>query len=142
MEDYNKQAEDFCKKHGVKIYISKVGEVKGFPNEPTDKYMHNKYDVRIIRKDYPSKKMYTPFYDSAFNYGTSKRPSKYDILADLSMYINMDDNFERWAYAYGYGLDTEEDVKRAKKVFYDCQRLHDKVNEVFSDCLDDLSEIC
>lgn len=140
MNEYEKQAEDFCKKYGVHIHITKIGTRQGFPYETNDYMWHDVYDVRVSRKADKSKRLHTPFYASAMRTSKGERITKYDVLSDLSSYAYMDcSNIEDFAIAYGY--DTDEEYKKTEQVYKACLRLHEKVNEVFADCLDELADI-
>lgn len=83
MSEYEVKANEFLKKAGAKITISRIGEIKGFPFDQHDTMWHYKYQVALTRL----KKQYRfTFYDSHNNWLHNKRPSRYDILACVEKY--------------------------------------------------------
>lgn len=137
--DYDKYADEFCKKYEIDISINKVRTVNGFPGDiwSKDKRPRFQYAVNINR---PNATMIVLFTDSIINYRDSKQPTKYDVLAALTKYP-VEDTVEGFAIEYGYPLESFEDRSTVSRIWHRCQEEYDDVCEVFKDCLDELREI-
>ena len=144
MDEYQKQAEDFCKKYGVVIHITRTGERIGFPNDDGgDTNKHFTFNVRIWRKNNPKLKMSTTFTGSAYDYCHNERITKYDVLADLSHYIYQPNCIEDFMLEYGYEIKKRGDYARIKRIFDACQSLSERLHKIFNKkVLEDLAEIC
>lgn len=142
MNDYERQAKDFLKKHNAKITISFVAYKPYFTD---DKESRNVYRVRIDRN---RKTMYITFGDSLENTKKGKRPSVYSILACLEKYPVY--SFEDFCSEYGYKMyaDYPEEAdkygynKESYRIFRACEKQYAQVERLFSDCLEELREIC
>lgn len=50
MSEYEVQAMEFLKKAETRMFISRAGEVKGFPFDEHDTLWHYKYLITLTRK--------------------------------------------------------------------------------------------
>ena len=110
MTEYEVQANDFLKKAGAKMTISRIGEVWGFPFDH-DLMWHYKYQVTLSRN---GQQYRFQFYDSHQNWLNNQRPTRYDVLACVEKY-EVPDSLRDFAYEYGYDFETERDYKYVKK---------------------------
>jgi len=137
MSGYERQAEDFCKKYNVKMSFEYLGKKKYFAGDT--KY-RDVYRVLITRKN---ENMVVRFGDSLYN--TAKRPrvnpTKYDILACLTRYDP--ESFEFFCDNYGYEQydDYGHINKASHRIYKAVVKDWQNVDRIFSDCIDELSEI-
>ena len=139
MTEFDIQAHEFLKKANAQVHISRVGEVKGFPFDNHDTFRHYKYNVMLIR----GKDCYRyTFYDSANNYMTNKRPSRYDVLACLVKY-EVPYDVKDFAAEYGYEIDDDyEEYKRVTKIHQACKTQYRKLLDLFGyELMAELQEI-
>lgn len=137
MSEYTKQAADFLKKAGARMTISYAETVTGFPFSKGDHHEHNKYIVRINRA---GKSYSFPFYDSAVNTWSGKRPTAYDVLACVQSYNPGD--FWDFVDEYGYEVHGREDYERTHQVWGECWKQYKKLRRIFGDeLMEDLQEI-
>jgi hypothetical protein len=125
--NYQQQANDFAKKHGVKLIINSSNYGHHFTNDKENRYIFN---CTLTRKG----KRYT------FNFGQSiaaedTPPTMYDILACLTKYNP--ETFEDFCSEYGYN----EDSINAQKTYKAVKREFNGVYRLFSDILEQLQEI-
>ena len=70
---------------------------------------------------------------------SGQTPTSYDVLACLTKYdVGSIDNF---VSEFGYEINSWEDAKRIEKTYKAVCREWKGVQRVFSDCLEELSEI-
>ena len=125
--DYRKQANDFCKKHGVKMV---VGEADwGHPSWDT-KEGHYVFPVTLKRK---GRQMSLRFWQSLA--AGAEEPEAYDVLACLTKY---DPGTFKEFCAEFYGHDERYDSKQVYKAV--CREWK-AVERVFGDVLEELREI-
>ena len=129
MTDYQKQADDFAKKHGVTLhFIGEPVKRKYFPKDETARYVF-RCRLRSGGGTY------------TFDFGQSiaagnKKPTMYDILACMTKYDP--GSFENFCGEYGYDEDSRSEEKTYKAV---CKEW-DAVNRMFSsEALEEMSEI-
>lgn len=133
VSEYEKMANDFCKKHNVKMTISFKEYGKHFHDDTESR---NIYKVRIDRNH----KTYSfNFGDSIYNTNAGKRPTKYDILACLQKYDI--GSFDDFISEYGYVIESNKDYHRLFKLYKACCKEYKNVNRLFSDCMEELAEI-
>lgn len=137
MSEYRDQARKFCFDTGTEITFNFVECVLSCPWDKLNP--HNKYNVTIKRN---GKFRRFTFYDSIRNTRTGETPDAYDILACITK--SDPGEFEDFVFDYGYGdeLTTREGFRKVKKTYEDVVREWKKVNDLFSDVLDELQEIC
>ena len=93
MNEYDKQAEDFCKKHGVIIKSECIEPVRGFPNGQDDMW-HFKFKVTVKRKKSRSQ-MTFDFYGSYYDYVDNVQELRdYEILSCLASDSYCPDNID------------------------------------------------
>ena len=165
--NYKKQANDFCDKYNVKIDI--VKSTNQSPPLWNDNGKHGyKYDITITRGNVTRS---FPFWDSLHNKeleatlqeaktwrfvggvlngvwrdssyiqkflknNTITTPTNYDVLACLTKYEP--GSFNNFCGDYGYNNDSIQARKTWEAVV---NEWHEVVQPLFSDCLDELSEI-
>ena len=125
--NYQKQAQDFATKYGVKLLINSVNYGKHFQDDRESRYIFN---CTIKRNG----KQYT------FNFGQSiaqgsNEPTMYDILTCLEKYESRD--FEDFCSNYGYDNDSIKALNTYKAV----SREYKAVNRLFGDIMEELQEI-
>ena len=125
--NYQKQAQDFATKYGVKLLINSVNYGKHFQDDKESRYIFN---CTIKRNG----KQYT------FNFGQSiaqgsNEPTMYDILTCLEKYESRD--FKDFCSNYGYDNDSIKALNTHKAV----SREYKAVNRLFGDIMEELQEI-
>lgn len=125
--NYLQQANDFAKKHNVKMKINSVNYCKHFSDDKEERYV---FIITLSRNG----KKYT------FNFGQSiaagsKEPTMYDILTCLEKYESID--FEDFCSNYGYDSDSIKALKTYKAV----DREYKAVVRLFGDIMEELQEI-
>lgn len=136
IDQYEKQALDFCKKHNVQIHVVKSGTVQGFPNCKHDRHMtHIRNRVKITTA-LGSFGFY--FYGSYADWQYGRKATPYQILADIACYIYTPDNFNDFCAEYGY----DDDSMSAFRVFKGSRKMSDNLHKYFTEeQLTDLAEI-
>lgn len=139
MTEYEVQANEFLKKAGAHMTISRVGEVEGFPFDEHDTLWHYKYQITLTR----NKKQYRfTFYDSFYNWKENRRPTRYDVLACIEKY-EVPSTTEDFADEMGMHIDDQHQYKRAEKIRAACQKQYEKLLWLFGEeLMEDLREIC
>lgn len=137
MNEYEKQARDFLKNCGAKMTISFSGIACGFPFDEHDSSNHNKYIVKIRRG---GKSYQFPFYDSAVNTWSGKRPGAYDVLSCVEKCAPDGDIWD-FAAEFGYTIDSRETFQRVDRIFKACKTQARKIERLFGDVMGDLCEI-
>lgn len=127
MENYNKIANDFAKKTGTKLIILDSEYKRHFASDKQSRYV---FKCKLTRKG----KSYT------FDFGQSiangmQEPTMYDILACLQKYDV--GSFEDFCSEFGYDTDSRTAEKTYKAV---CKEF-EAVDRLFSDVIEELSEI-
>ena len=125
--NYLQQANDFAKKHNVKMKINSVNYCKHFSDDKEERYV---FIITLSRNG----KKYT------FNFGQSiaagsKEPTMYDILTCLEKYESRD--FEDFCSNYGYDSDSIKALKTYKAVYKE----YKAVVRLFGDIMEELQEI-
>lgn len=138
MTDYEKQARDFLKNSGAKITICYKDTICGFPFDKADKNWHDKYTVTIRRN---GKSYSFPFYNSAYATQRNERPTPYDVLACIEKYEPDGDVWD-FANEYGYEIYDRKTFDNVNRIYKACSEQARKINRLFSDCMDELIEIC
>ena len=152
MNEYEKQALDFCKKYGVEITLTYLGKQK---REEVfgDDIARDTYSVDIIRN---GNKFSLLFSDSIFNTEKNEEsrrgrrkvwnqvlkvqtPTAYDILAVLTKYAPGD--FDDFLRDYGYQITNHREYLKLNCLYLRVKDEYASVYKMFSDCMDELSEI-
>lgn len=144
MSEYTKQAEDFCKKYGVKMTISHVTE-KGYvyrrlTTEWKRSTMTNGWLYRV-RIDRNGKSWSFNFSDSIHNYLNNKRPTKYDVLACIEKYEPYYQDVWDFAREFGYDINSRETYQKTERIYKAVKKEYSNVVRMFDDCLEELQEI-
>lgn len=136
MSEYLKQAEDFCKKHGVAYTIKRDDSFQPI----TEGYG---YKVTLKRYVNGKPKMWTiKFSDSAFNRQNGLTPNIYDVLSCIE---KQDVGyFEDFCSEFGYDMydDFGRINKANKKIYNAVVKEYYNCRRMFDDCMDELCEIC
>ena len=145
MNEYGKQALDFCEKYGVEITLTYLGKQK---REEVfgDDIARDTYSVDIIRN---GNKFSLTFSDSIFNTQKNEErrkgrryiqtPAAYDILAGLTKYDPGD--FDDFLHDYGYQITNHREYLKLNCLYLRVKDEYTSVYKMFSDCMDELSEI-
>lgn len=126
--NYERQANAFAKKHGVKLEV--IGEPfyeKYFLNDNSKRYI---FKMRISRK---GKGSYTFTFGQSVASG-KKVPTMYDVLATFTKYIP--DDYNDFLSEFGYQRNAQ-----SKKIFTKVVREGKAVEKLFGDVMDELQEI-
>ena len=137
MNDYDRQAIDFLRKHNAKMTISHVSEKQHKEwkrSSMTDGWL---YRVRIDRN---GKSWSFRFSDSLWNYFHNKRPTPYDVLACIEKYEPYGDVWD-FAREFGYEIYDRESYRKTERTFKAVQKEYRNVMRMFGDCIDELCEI-
>ena len=127
MSEYEKQANDFAKKHGIKLFILDENFRKYFAD---DKEARSVFKCKLVR----NKKSFTfDFGQSIANSGCT--PTMYDVLTCLTKYDPY--SFEDFCGDYGY----DEDSRKAEKIYRAVVKEYKAVQRLFGDILEELQEI-
>lgn len=127
MSEYTKMANEFAKKHGVKLQILEMEYKKHFADDDDCRYV---FKCKLSR----GKKSYT------FDFGQSiaaggEEPSMYDVLSCLQKYEV--GSFEDFCGNFGY----DEDSRKAEKIYKAVCKEFEGVSRVFEGIMDELNEI-
>lgn len=127
MSEYENNAIAFAKKHGIKLHIL---DEEFRPYFPSDTESRSVFKCRLTRKG----KQYTFNFGQALNM-PGEKPSMHDVLACL---IKVDPgDYEDFCLEYGY----ESCCKTSYQTYKSVVKEWEVVNKMFSDCLEELSEI-
>lgn len=126
MNEYEKQANDFAKKYGVKLteLSMRYGSMWG------EKQERCIFKMRLSR----GRRSYTFDFGQSIMNG-SETPTMYDVLACLQKYDC--GTFEDFCREFGY----DEDSRRAERTYKAVCREYAAVERLFGDCMDELQEI-
>jgi len=146
MNEYLKQAKEFCTKNNTTVKV--VFCHKGYHFDG-DKQKRDIYNITITRglQSYCFK-----FGDSIHN--TEKNqdrnrdrkrrgliiPNEYDILACLTTYEVGD--FDDFVDCFGYTFETEKEYIKVKSTHIAVKEEYRNVNRLFNDVMEELQEIC
>ena len=128
MNEYEKQANDFAKKYGVKIAVLNKEYKKHFSDDDQKRWV---FKLRLTR----NKKQYTFEFGQSIAEGEMP-PTIYDVLSCLQKYEI--GTFQDFCYDFGYN----DDSIRAYKTYKAVLKEYNAVNRLFGDVLDELQEIC
>ena len=128
MNEYEKQANDFAKKYGVKIAVLNKEYKKHFSYDDQKRWV---FKLRLTR----NKKQYTFEFGQSIAEGEMP-PTIYDVLSCLQKYEI--GTFQDFCSEFGYN----DDSIRAYKTYKAVLKEYNAVNRLFGDVLDELQEIC
>lgn len=132
MSEYEKQANDFLKRHGIRFKFTFIDYGYYFNN---DQQPRNIYRLALVRKDTRSR--YSTRFGASIN-DTRKRidPTAYDLLACITK--TDPGTFADFCSEYGYDVDS----RSALRTYHKVKRDWAKVEAFFSqDELQELYEI-
>ena len=133
--DYQKQANDFLKKHGLTLKAIPTDSGK-CPPFCDGKHIHGDEHKITIRRGRQS--ISFKFWNSLNDSQNGKAPTAYDVLACISSDSSCPETFEDFCGDYGY----DEDSRKAEKTFKILSAFARKLCAFFSEEeLTDLSEI-
>lgn len=140
VSEYDKKAEEFLKKNDVKLYISYKETTNDCPWD--NENPHDRFRIEIYRKKAGKLRCFSfNFFGSVAMCREGKRPTHYDILADLSLYINFPPSLDDFINEFGYTIACVADFRRLEKQFHAGKKMQQKTRKMFFDCLDELAEI-
>lgn len=126
--DYQKQANDFLKKHGIKFSGKYIDHAKHFEDDKDYR------DIWLLTLRRNGKQVSFRFGQSINN--TGEMPTSYDLLACLT---KCDPESFEW-FCSNYGYDT--DSRKAKRTYKEVMKEWEKVNSFFTSTeLEELQEI-
>lgn len=127
MSEYDKQAEEFAKKVGLKMKVlGYEWEIPGWDQ----RHEHAKFKVRFSRN---GKQWTLDFYQSLSE--GANEPTIYDVLACVQKCDP--GNFEQFCWEYGYNSDS----RRAERIYEAVVDEYENVVRLFGDVMDELCEI-
>lgn len=126
MSEYEKQANDFAQKHGVKLkeLSMRVGSMWG------EKQQRCIFKMRLSR----NRRSYTFDFGQSLANG-SETPTMYDVLACMQKYDV--GSFEDFCHEFGY----DEDSRKAERTYKAVCREYAAMERLFGDVMDELQEI-
>ena len=124
--DYQQQAIDFAKKHGVKLEILNEEYKKHFVDDKEERMV---YKCKLSRNG----KQYT--FDFGASIANPQEPTLYDIFACLQKYDV--GSFEDFCGEFGY----DEDSRKAEKIYHAVCKEFEGVDRLFGDVIEELQEI-
>lgn len=122
--DYQKQANDFAKKHGVTLKV--IGEPEYRPYFLDDKEERFVFKLQLSRKG----KRHTFTFGQSIASG-SEEPDMYSVLAAIEK--NDPEDFEWFCSNYGYDTDS----RKAEKIYKAVCREYAAVQRLFADFTED-----
>lgn len=126
--DYQKQANDFAKKHGITLKIKSSEYKKHFIDDKEQRYV---FRCQLIC----NKKSYTFSFGQSIAFG-SKKPTMYDILTCMTKHDP--GSFENFCSEYGYDTDSI----KASKIYTAVCREFEAMERLFTEeILEEMQEI-
>lgn len=127
MSEYDKQAQAFLNKFGLKVSVTYLDN-----NPPAwdEEQSHDRlrYRVTIQRKD-THKSLSFIFWDSIANAERGERPKPYDVLASTSAESHIYDDFEDFCSEFGYSTDS----RKAERTWKNIDKFAKRINAFFSE---------
>jgi len=127
MNKYDKQANYFAVKHGIKLAVIGTEHGRHFNDDKQSRYI---FKLRLTRNG----KRYTFKFGQSIAAG-AKEPTMYDVLACLTKYDP--ESFEDFCGEYGY----DEDSRKAYKTYLAVVKEYKAVERLFGDIIEELAEI-
>jgi hypothetical protein len=129
MSEYEKQANDFLKRHGIKFKFTYIDFATYFEG---DREQRNIYRLALTRKD--SRIRYSTRFGASIHMTQNRiDPTSYDLLTCITK--NDPGSFEDFCSEYGYDTDSRSAMRTYHKVKRDWM----KVEKFFSQ--DELNEL-
>lgn len=129
--DYQKQANDFGKKHGVKLTVLDKDYKQHFDSDKEKRWV---FHLNLSRNG----KSYTFDFGQSIAAG-NKTPIMYDVLACLQKYDV--GSFEDFCDEFGYNDLPLSAYKATKKTYKAVCKEFEAVKRLFGDVIDELCEI-
>lgn len=128
MSEYEKQANDFASKYGVKLSVisQRYGQMW---NDDKNRYI---FKMRLKRNG----RQYTFDFGQSIANG-NKIPTMYEVLAAMQKYDCGD--FEDFCRSCDY--DMYENRKETERTYKACCKEYAAMERLFSDCMEELQEI-
>lgn len=141
--DYNKQAEDFLTKHGIKFRAT-LSDTKPAPwHDEGASHGGHHYRVTLSKSHYDGvafpKRLAFDFWGSIADQSADKREiTAYDVLACISGDVHCAETFKDFCADFGY----EEDSIKALQTFRRCSAFSKRLRAFFTEKeIEELSEI-
>ena len=125
--DYQKQAQDFADKYGVKLEILNTSKGFHFDDDKQSRFI-------FLCKLKRGRKSFTFKFGQSIASG-SKKPTMYDILTSLTKYDP--ESFEDFCSEFDYDTDS----RKAEKIYKAVSKEWKNVDRLFGDILEELQEI-
>jgi len=130
--DYQKQAQDFAKKHGVKLTVlSKDYKRRYFARDKESRWV---FHLNLSRNG----KSYTFDFGQSIAKGNTE-PTMYDVLACLTKYDV--GSFDDFCSEFGYNELPLSAYKATKKTYKAVCKEFEAVERLFGDVIEELQEI-
>ncbi len=132
MDEYQKQANDFAKKHGVTLKIISSEYGKHFGDTDTNRHI---FTCVLSKGD----KKYKFKFGQSIAAG-SKEPTMYDVLSAMQKYDV--GSFENFIGDFGYPVDTAKERAEAKRIYNAVCKEYEAMDAMFtSEELEEMQEI-
>lgn len=128
--DYQKQANDFVKKHGVKLTVLDKDYKRHFSSDTEPRWV---FHLNLSRNG----KSYTFDFGQSIAAG-SQTPTMYDVLACLQKYDV--GSFDDFCSEFGYNDLPLGDYKAIKKTYKAVVKEFEAVQRLFGDVMDELQD--
>lgn len=129
--NYEKQANDFAKKHGAKLTLLGKDYKRHFSSDKEKRWV---FHINLARNG----KSYTFDFGQSIEAG-NKAPTMYDILACLQKYDV--GSFDDFCSEFGYNDLPLSAYKATKKTYKAVVKEFEAVQRLFGDVIEELQEI-
>lgn len=136
LSEYDKQAQAFLDKYGLKITITYLDNKS--PNWDEENSNHNHYRVTIRREKASKERFVFQFWDSIANSEKGEKPTAYDVLSCIASETTVYDSFEEFCDEFGYDHDSRKAEQSWKGYNKSSRKLNNFLTE---EELDSLREI-
>jgi hypothetical protein len=134
MSEYEKQANDFAKKHKVTLKIKESKFDKHFDDDEKPRWCfkcqlsREMYVMGPKNKPYPTNKRYTFWFGQSYSAGI-KNPRMYDILSCMTKYDP--GTFEDFCREFGYYTRPLSEYPKVMKIYQACQKEYEAMQRMF-----------
>jgi hypothetical protein len=129
--DYQKQAQDFAKKHGIKLTVLSKEYKRHFASDKESRWV---FHLNLQRNG----KSYTFDFGQSMADGDTE-PTMYDVLACLTKYDV--GSFDDFCSEFGYNELPLSAYKATKKLYKAVCKEFEAVERLFGDVIEELQEI-
>ena len=143
LSEYDKQAETFLSKHGLKFRATLSDTKTPAWKEAGERCGHHyrvtlSQDRKATGIDRPARKLVFDYWGSIRDAETRREPSAYDVLACISGDVYYPESFEDFCAEYGYN----EDSIKALQTFRRCSAFAKRLQAFFTEAeIEELQQI-